>query len=65
MSYKYNPSAQEMRDAYSVAYGDLGDLMIIGALYGYLKANKPQAIEKLYQETLTKINGDLVEKGLI
>jgi hypothetical protein len=65
MSYKYNPTAPEMRDAYSVAYGDLGDLMLIGALYGYLKANKPQAIEKLYQETLDKVRADLVEKELI
>jgi hypothetical protein len=65
MTYNYNPTAPEMRDAYSVAYGDLGDLMIIGALYGHLKANKPQVIEKLYQETLDKIREDLKEKELI
>lgn len=64
MSYKYNPTAPEMRDAYSVAYGDLGDLMMIGDLYGYLKASKPQAIERLYQETLGKVRADLEEKGL-
>lgn len=65
MSYKYNPTAQEMRDAYSVAYGDLGDSMLIGALYGYLVSEKADRIEKMYAETLEKIGKDLVEKGLM
>lgn len=65
MSHKYNPTPQEMRDAYSVAYGDLGDTMLIGALFGYLKSTKPVVIEKLYQVTVGEIGNDLKEKGLI
>lgn len=65
MSHKYNPTVTEMRDAYSVAYGDLGDTMLIGALFGYLQAIRPESIEKLYQETISEVKNDLVEKGLI
>lgn len=65
MSHEYNPTSQEMRNAYSVAYGDLGDTMLIGALFGYLQAIKPESIEKLYQVTISEVRNDLVEKGLI
>jgi len=65
MSHEYNPTPQEMRDSYSVAYGDLGDTMLIGALFGYLKATKPDVIENLYQVTISEVRNDLVEKGLI
>lgn len=65
MSYKYNPTANDMRDAFLVAYGEAGDLMMMGAMFGHLQYKEPNYIENLYQETLNKINGDLVEKGLI
>jgi len=65
MSYQYNPTAKEMRDAFFVAYGASGDAMMMGALFGHLQYKKPEYLEKLYQETLDKVKGDLVEKGLI
>ena len=65
MSYKYNPTANEMRDAFFVAYGASGDVMMMGALFGHLQYKEPGYLEKLYQETLDKVKGDLVEKGLI
>jgi len=65
MSYKYNPTANEMRDAFFVAYGASGDVMMMGALFGHLQYKEPKYLEKLYQETLDKVKGDLVEKGLI
>lgn len=64
MSHKYNPTAQELRDAYSVAYGDLGDTMLIGGLFGYLVSQKADRIEMLYAQALEQIKKDLVEKEL-
>jgi len=63
MSHKYNPTAQELRDGYSVAYGDLGDTMLIGALFGYLQVNKPQAIETIYKLALDRVREDMEKAG--
>lgn len=59
MAYKYNPTAQELRDAYSVAYGDLGDTMLIGALYGHLKNRNTDSIETVYAKALEKVRKDM------
>ena len=59
MSYKYNPTAQELRDAYLVAYGDLGDTMLIGALYGYAKSRKSDIIETAYAKALEQVRKDM------
>lgn len=61
MSHKYNPTPQEMRDAYFVAYGDMGDTMLIGALFGYLSLESKDAVEKVYAEALEKVARDVVE----
>jgi hypothetical protein len=58
-SYKYNPTAQELRDAYLVAYGDLGDTMLIGALYGYAKTQNKDTIETVYAKALDKVRKDM------
>ena len=65
MSYKYNPSANDMLNAFKVAYSYSGNAMLMGALFGHLQHTEPEYLEKLYQKTLDKINGDLVEQGLI
>jgi hypothetical protein len=64
MLHKYNPTPQEMRDAYSVAYGDMGDTMLLGSLFGYLSVENKDALEVIYAEALEKVGKDLVEKGL-
>jgi hypothetical protein len=62
MSYKFNPTATEMRQAFEVAYGDQGAYLLIGVLF----ANVPEEeLERIYRDTLDKINADLKEKELI
>lgn len=56
MSYKYNPTSTELRQAYEVAYGDVG----IYSLYGALFANvSDETIERLYREALDKVRADV------
>jgi hypothetical protein len=61
MSYKYNPTVTELRQAYEVAYGEHGAYHLIGAMFASM--NEP-AIERVYQSVLDTIRADLVEKGL-
>jgi hypothetical protein len=61
MSYKYNPSVTELRQAYEVAYGEYGAYHLVGALFASLEQ---PAIERVYQAALDTIKSDLVEKGL-
>lgn len=57
MTYKYNPTATELRQAYEVAFG--GDLSIY-KLYGALFANvKPETIERLYVEALEIVKDNM------
>ena len=62
MSYQYNPTPTELRDAYEVAYGDMGAYLLIGAMFVNLE---PSAKENLYKQALEKVNADLKEKGLV
>ena len=56
MSYKYNPTSTELRQAFEVAYGDVG----IYSLYGALFANvSDETIERLYREALDKVRADV------
>lgn len=59
MSYKYNPSVQELRDAYLVAHGELGDAMLIGALYGYAMNRNSDTVETVYAQALDKVRQDM------
>ena len=60
MTYKehlvYNPTATDLRQAYEVAYGDLGESYLIGALFANVS---DQTIERLYQEALDKVKSDM------
>lgn len=57
MSYKYNPTPTELRQAYEVAYG--GE-MAVYLLYGALFAHTPEeVIERLYTEALAKVKEDM------
>ena len=58
----YNPSVTEMRQAWEVAYGDMGAYLLIGAMFVNLE---PSAKENLYKQALEKVNADLKEKGLV
>jgi len=60
MSHKYNPSVTDMVDGYSVAYGDLGNAMLIGAMFGRLT---DQQKETIYREALDKVNQDMKKAG--
>ena len=60
MSHKYNPSVTEMVDGYSVAYGDLGEAMLIGAMFGRLT---DQQKETIYKEALDKVREDMKKAG--
>jgi hypothetical protein len=60
MSYKYNPTVIEMVDGYSVAYGDLGNAMLIGAMFGRLT---DQQKETIYREALDQVAQDMEKAG--
>ena len=60
MSHKYNPTVTDMVDGYSVAYGDLGNAMLIGAMFGRLTDEQKETI---YREALDKVNQDMKKAG--
>ena len=60
MSHKYNPTVTEMVDGYSVAYGDLGEAMLIGAMFGRLT---DQQKETIYRDALDKVREDMKKAG--
>lgn len=62
MSYKYNPNVTELRQAYEVAYGDMGVYSLIGAMFAHLD---DECIEMLYRHAIEDVKYDLKEKGLV
>lgn len=62
MSYQYNPTPTELRDAYEVAYGDQGVYYLAGAMYANLDMD---IINKLYNQALAQVRRDMEEKGLV
>ena len=60
MSHKYNPSVTETADAYLVAYGDLANAMLIGAMWGRLTKNQQETV---YREALDKVRDDMKKAG--
>jgi hypothetical protein len=62
MSYKFDPTVKELREAFEVAYGEYGVYSLVGVLF----ANVPkEEIERIYRDTLDTINADLKKKGLV
>jgi len=62
MSYKFNPTVTELRQAYEVAYGEHGAYALVGVLFANVADTE---IERIYRDVLDKINADLKEKELI
>lgn len=60
MSYNYNPTVTEMRQAYEVAYGDAGVYRLVGALFANVTDMK---INQLYNEAIEDIRKDLEDRG--
>jgi len=60
MSHKYNPTVTDMVDGYSVAYGDLGNAMLIGAMFGRLTDEQKETI---YLEALDQVREDMRKAG--
>lgn len=60
MSHKYNPTAQDMRSAFTVAHGELGDTMLIGAMFGRLTDEQKETI---YLEALDQVREDMRKAG--
>ena len=60
MSYQYNPTITELRQAYEVAYGDSGVYMLAGAMYANLDMD---IINKLYNRALADVRADMEEAG--
>ena len=60
MSHKYNPSVTDMANAYLVAYGDLGNAMLIGAMFGRLSDKQKETI---YSDALAKVREDMRKAG--
>lgn len=58
MSYKYNPTVSELRDAYEVAYGEHGAYHLLGALFANVDSN---TVERLYAEALDKVREDIAK----
>ena len=62
MSQQHNPTPTELRDAYEVAYGEMGVYFLAGAMHANLHMD---IINKLYNQALDKVREDLVERELI
>jgi hypothetical protein len=62
MTYKYNPTVTELRQAYEVAFGEQGVYMLVGTMFANLE---PATIERLYAQAIHEVRQDLLEKGLI
>ena len=58
----YNPTVNELLDAYSVAYGENGVYALAGAMFANLDSD---TIERLYRYALAEVREDLKEKGVI
>jgi hypothetical protein len=56
MTYKYNPTLRDLRDAYFVAHGASSDSLLIGVLSAHLPAD---TIERLYVQALDVVREDL------
>lgn len=54
--HKYNPNIHELRQAYEVAYGDMGVYYLAGAMFANVA---PETIERLYQDALAKVRSDM------
>lgn len=61
MTYKYNPTVTDMRQAWEVAYGDKGAYYLIGAMFVNLEDS---AKENLYKQALEQVKADLEERGI-
>lgn len=62
MPSQYKPTATDMYNAFTVAYGDLALSMALGYLYGNVTDMK---LEEIYSRAIDKVRDDLKEKGLI
>jgi len=62
MSYSYNPTVTELRQAYEVAFGETGVYQLLGAMFANLDQ---EVIERLYAQVIHEVRQDLLEKGLI
>jgi len=60
MSYQYNPTPTELRDAYEVAYGDQGVYYLAGAMYANLDMD---IINKLYNQALATVREQMEKAG--
>ena len=62
MEFKYNPTTTELRQAYEVAYGEMGVYYLVGALSANVS---PDVLERLYDETIKKVRSDLLLSQLV
>ena len=60
MSHKYNPTVTDMVNGYHVAYGDLANTMLIGAMFGRLTDEQKETI---YREALDQVTEDMRKAG--
>jgi len=60
MTHQFNPSVTETVDAYSVAYGDIANSMLIGAMWGRLTAKQQEAV---YVDALDKVRENMKKAG--
>jgi hypothetical protein len=61
MTYKYNPSVTELRQAYDVAFGqEYGVYNLLGAMFANLSQD---TIERLYAQALHEVRQDMMERG--
>jgi hypothetical protein len=62
MSYQYNPTPTELRQAYEVAYGDQGVYILAGSMYANLDMD---IINKLYNQALAQVRKDMEEMEIV
>ena len=60
--YTYNPTVTELRQAYEVAYGELGVFHLLGAL----TAHTPKAVlERLYDNAIKRVRDEMLETQIV
>jgi hypothetical protein len=61
-TFKYNPTTTELRQAYEVAYGEMGVYHLVGALTANVS---PEVLERLYNDAIKRVKDEMLETQIV
>lgn len=61
-TFKYNPTTTELRQAYEVAYGEMGVYQLVGALTANVA---PEVLERLYNDAIKRVKDEMLETQIV